>query len=332
MDTDHSSGKKHRVRRTALFFAGAVLLLIIASIVVSAITEPADSVYTYAPEKAVMVTKIVQAAGVGYEPTALPAATQPAAADTPIAPNEQSTSAISRRVIIREGYISLVVEDTQASKQAITEIVAEMEAEGAFVVASNEQGAVDDQMPTIYITIRVPSNRFDEVMERLAAMSVRVSQRREDAQDVTEEYVDLQARLESMEAARDRLREIMQEAETVEELLLAEQQLAEREAEIAAIQGRLKYLSQAAQLSKIEISLYPAASSQPIAPRWQPGETAREALEGLVKSAQGAVDIAIYFGIAILPWLIASGLVMYGAYHVARRYRGGHNRNKHGTL
>ena len=213
--------------------------------------------------------------------------------------------------------------------------MSETEAEGAFVVTSNERYAADGQMPTIYITIRVPANRFDEVMERLAAMSVRVSLRSEDAQDVTEEYVGLQARLESMEAARDRLREIMQEAETVEELLLAEQQLAEREAEIAAIQGRLKYLSQAAQLSKIEISLYPAASSQPIAPRWQPGETAREALEGLVKSAQGAVDIVIYFGIAILPWLTVFGLIVFGAYHIAKRYRGKHNRNKkngHDTL
>ena len=277
MDADHSSGKKHGVRRTALFFAGAVILLIIISMVGSAIIGSANSVYTYAPEKAVIVTKMVRAAGESYEPTAKAAEPTLPPADTPIAPDEQSTSVHTQRVIIREGYISLVVEDTKASEKAITEIVSEMESEGAFVVTSNERDAGDDQMPTIYLTIRIPANRFDEVMERLVAMSVRVSQRSEDAQDVTEEYVDLQARLESMESARDRLRGIMQEAETVEELLLAEQQLAEREAEIEAIQGRLKYLSQAAQLSKIEISLYPAASSQPIAARWRPSETARTA-------------------------------------------------------
>ena len=327
-NTDHGPGKKHGVRRAVVFFTGAVILLIIISMVGSAIIGSANSVYTYAPTEAMMATGRPEPTAQAAEPT-LPAA------DTPIAPDEQSTSALTQRVIIREGYISLVVEDTQASKKAITEIVSETEAEGAFVVTSNERYAADGQMPTIYITIRVPANRFDEVMERLAAMSVRVSLRSEDAQDVTEEYVGLQARLESMEAARDRLREIMQEAETVEELLLAEQQLAEREAEIAAIQGRLKYLSQAAQLSKIEISLYPAASSQPIAPRWQPGETAREALEGVVKSAQGAVDIVIYFGIAILPWLTVFGLIVFGAYHIAKRYRGKHNRNKkngHDTL
>lgn len=320
-NTDHGPDKKHRVRRTVLFFTGAVLLLIIASIVGSAIIGPANNIYTYAPAEAMMATSKPEPTANAAEPTI------PSVGAT-TASHRQSTSASSQRVIIREGYISLVVEDTKASKKAITEIVAEMEAEGAFVVTSNEQGAVDDQMPTIYLTIRVPSNRFDEVMERLAAMSVRVSHRREDAQDITEEYVDLQARLESMEAARDRLRVIMKEAGTVEELLLAEQQLAAREAEIAAIQGRLKYLSQAAQLSKIEISLYPAASSQPIAARWQPSETAREALEGLVKSAQGAVDIIIYFGIAILPWLVVFGLIVYGVYHIVKRYRGRHHRNE----
>jgi hypothetical protein len=210
---------------------------------------------------------------------------------------------VPSRVIIREGYITLVAEDTQATKGAIEGIVGEMESEGAFIVTSEERADVESQMPTVSIVIRVPTERFDEVMDRLAVLAVRVEEQREMAQDVTEECVDLQGRLASVEAARDRLRGIMGEAETMEELLLAKQQLAEQEAEIESLRERLEYLTQSANLSRGEITLRPSVLSQPVA--------------GLVRSLQEAANVLIYFGIVVLPWLVVVGLVVYGV----RRYR-----------
>jgi hypothetical protein len=228
---------------------------------------------------------------------------------------------VPQRVIIRDGYISLAVKDTRASSIAVEQMVKEMETEGAFIVTSQETSATDDPMPEIRMTIRVPAERFDEVMDRLAALGVKVLNRNETAEDVTEEYVDLQARLEAMETARERLKEIMSKAETVEELLSAEQQLTAREAEIESIQGRLEYLTQSAEMSKIEITLLPSVLNLPLGAQWQPGETVRKAYRGLVKSAQGAVDLLIYFGIVGLPWLIILGLIAFGVRHMVRRYR-----------
>lgn len=216
------------------------------------------------------------------------------------------------RLIIRNGSTTLVVKDTRAAHQSIEQIVAEMTGEGAFVVSSTERGSGVEQSPYISLQIRIPATRFDETMDRLAALAVEVRDRNETAQDVTEEYVDVQSRLEALEAARRRLLEIMQNADTTEDLLLAEQQLTQRESELEALQGRLNYLSESARLSSIAIDLWPDLPSQPLDTRWRPNETARRAIDALVSSLQGFADFVIFSGIAVVPWLLVIGLVVLG--------------------
>jgi hypothetical protein len=228
---------------------------------------------------------------------------------------------VTERIIIRDGYISMSVEDTSGASQAIEKLVRELAAEGAFIVSTQETGRENSPMPTINMTIRVPAERFDEVMDRLAGLADRVLTRRESAEDVTEEYVDVQARLEAMKTARERLTKLMEQAATVEELLQAEAQLTQREAEIESLQGRLDYLAQSAKMSKIEINLQPSALSQPLGLQWRPGETAQKAWRGLVRSGQGAVNLLIYFGVVILPWLLVLGALGLGIRRGVRRYR-----------
>lgn len=234
------------------------------------------------------------------------------------APAAQGVAQPVERLIIRNGNISLIVKDTRAAQAEIEAMVAGMAGEGAFVVSSDEQGGLRGESPRISMLIRVPVGRFAETMDDLAALAVEVTSRNESGQDVTEEYVDLQARLESLGTARQRLLEIMKEARTTSDLLQAEQQLTQREAEIESIKGRLQYLSQAAQLSSIHITLEPDRGSQPVDTRWRPARTVREAIETLVDNAQGFGDFLIFFAIAVLPWLVGLGLVIYLIFRVAR--------------
>jgi hypothetical protein len=104
----------------------------------------------------------------------------------------------------------------------------------------------------------------------------------------------------------------MQGAATTEDLLMAEQQLTQREAEIAALKGRMRYLSEAARLSRIHIDLMPYILSQPVDTRWRPAETVREAFDTLLNGTRNFADFLIVFVIAVLPWLLVFGLVVYG--------------------
>jgi hypothetical protein len=243
---------------------------------------------------------------------------QPAAPPAPVASVPETEAQQSDRMIIRSGALTLVVDDTRAANQALVAIVSEMAGEGAFVVTSSERGGTGDKPPAISVTIRVPSARFAEVMDRLAALAVDVVDRTESGKDVTEEYVDVQASIQSLEVARDRLLEIVRSAETTEDLLAAERQLTQRESEINKLKARLQYLAQSSQLSSIAVELRPSVLSGQIAPGWRPSETVRRAVERLAFEFQNFVDRLITFTIADLPWIIGSGLLLLLGYLIVR--------------
>ena len=225
-------------------------------------------------------------------------------------PDDEGVAYAAERLIIRSGNISMYVEDTLAAQATIEQMVESMAADGAFVVSANEYGGTEERQPQISMAIRIPAARFDETMERLADLAVIVNSSNESAEDVTEEYVDLEARLESLEAARQRLLEIMEEARNTEDLLEAEQQLTEREAQIESIKGRMQYLEQSARLSSIWIELQPYILNQPVGDEWRPAETVRRGVDALLDGLRGFGNFAIFFAIAVLPWLLVIGAVV----------------------
>ncbi|HKZ68517.1 MAG TPA: DUF4349 domain-containing protein [Anaerolineales bacterium] len=245
----------------------------------------------------------------------------PAPTEAPAAPAValgNGSPAVTERLIIHNGSMTLIVNDTRAAEQEIEQLVNSMSGEGAFVVSASERGGSDDRPPDVDMFIRVPATRFDEAMDKLAAMAVEVTDRYESADDVTEEYVDLKARMESLETARKRLLEIMQNAATTEELLMAEQQLTYRETEIESIKGRMQYLEQSARLSSISVYLRPYILGQPISTGWRPAETVRKSVERLVQRFENFGAWLIGFVIADLPWLIFYGVVVYAAVRFGR--------------
>lgn len=224
------------------------------------------------------------------------------------------------RLIIRTGNITVSVDDTREAAEAIEERVSSMAGDGAFVVSTNIYGGSTPASPQISMQIRVPSGRFDETMDWLADLAAEgtTPTMSQSGQDVTEEYVDLAARLESLEAARLRLLEIMENSQTTEELLQAEAQLTQREAEIESIKGRMQYLEQSADLSSISITLYPYILGQPVDTRWRPAETIREAFEALIESLQAVGDTLIFLVVFCGPYLLVIIPVLYFLFRFIR--------------
>jgi hypothetical protein len=229
-----------------------------------------------------------------------------------------ASTATTDRLIIRNGSITMEVEDTIATRGAVENLVAEYAGRGAFIVSANESGNTGLGSPYVYMTIRVPSENFDEIMAELAGMAVEVNERYESADDVTAEFVDLEARLEAMEAARQRLLEIMLNADTTEDLLRAEQQLTQREAEIEAIKGRMQYLSTSARLSSISINLTPYIVSQPVDANFDILRVIRRAVDDLLDNLQDFVESAIRFIIIGLPVLLIWLGVLYLIFRALR--------------
>jgi len=154
------------------------------------------------------------------------------------------------RMIVHTGNVALVVEDIAVAMEQIGSMAGGFE---GYVVSSR----VWKQRERLFgnISIRVPAEHFDNSMTMLRQIAVEVTSETTSSRDVTEEYVDLKARLENLEATEIQLHSIMQKAETVEEILEVQRELSKVRGEIEQVKARMQYLERTSATSLININL-----------------------------------------------------------------------------
>ena len=113
------------------------------------------------------------------------------------------------------------------------------------------------------MTLRIPDARLEAVMDSIGALG-RVTSRSLTMQDVTAEVIDLEARLASLVAARDRLRLLQQRAESVADVVAVERELARVQGEIDSMTGRRDHLRDQADRSTLAVTLRPARVLGPL--------------------------------------------------------------------
>ena len=105
------------------------------------------------------------------------------------------------------------------------------------------------------VTIRVPEPRLDAALDTLGRLGT-VTTRSVSAQDVTEEAIDVEARIRSLTASRDRLRELLSRASSVTDVVAVEKELARVQGELDSLQGRLQHLRSTAALAELHVSFH----------------------------------------------------------------------------
>lgn len=153
------------------------------------------------------------------------------------------------RRVIRTAQVTLAVDDLDA---AVRRLVAVTESAGGFV--ANSSIAPRGATPEGVFTLRVPAPRFGAVLEQVEDLGA-VETRRISGTDVTEEFVDLGARVRNLERHEQRLLSFIDRATKVSDLLAIEQELARVRGEIEQLTGRLRYLANQVDLATIEVAL-----------------------------------------------------------------------------
>lgn len=221
------------------------------------------------------------------------------------------------QLIIRTGNLEIVVEDTEA---AVDEIVRRTNAVGGWVVSSNVFQRGTDK--TGSMTIRVPVEQFDAMMNDIEGLAVEVLGSSTSGEDVTEEYFDRRARLENLEATADRVRSFLDEAQDVEEALAVNAELSRLEGEIEAMRGRIQYLEQSAAYSTVNVDITPDALAQPIeVGSWRATGVVRDAFSALITALQGLATIFIWIVVTLLPLALIVLLPLVAVYIFIRRRR-----------
>ena len=222
------------------------------------------------------------------------------------------------RLIIRTANMSIVATDTE---EALNAIAALANNGGGWVVSSEVYQSGNDTK-TGYIQIRIPAEGFQSVLDAISGLAVKVTSLSTSGQDVTEEFVDLSARLGNLEATAARLRTFLDEARNVEEALAVNVELSRVEGEIESLKGRMQYLQQSAAYSSITVNVTPDALAQPIqVGGWQPTGVAKEAVEALIGMLQMLANTAIWLVIFALPVLLVILLPFILLFWLIKRLR-----------
>jgi len=160
------------------------------------------------------------------------------------------------RKIIRNANLTVEVASPAEAQRKIASIA---ESHQGFVVTSEstQRTAEDKTKPevTINLVIRVPAVQFNQIMEEIRAVGTRVAQEKTTGQDVTEEFIDLEARIKNQKALEAQFLEIMKRAGKVADALEVQRELADVRTEIEKLEGRGRFLENQASLSTINVTL-----------------------------------------------------------------------------
>jgi len=164
------------------------------------------------------------------------------ASTEPVAP---ATSTLDR-MTVRTGDQVVVVDSPVTTGRRIERLVVEA---GGYIERSS--GGTDGD---VRIEGRVPAARLDGLMDDVAAMG-KERRRHLTGADVTDQYADLEARLRSSTALRDRLQQLLARAATLDEVLTLEKQIARLQSDIDALQARIDQLKSRVELAALSVSL-----------------------------------------------------------------------------
>jgi hypothetical protein len=212
------------------------------------------------------------------------------------------TSEVTRKMIYTVS-LHLIVQDAD---EAMAEVERLAQDKGGFVSESNVWKSEGYRQATV--TVRIPAEDLNGALAAFRDLALDVESENVDSQDVTEEYVDLEARLTNEQRTEEELLELLEtrsEIGKTEDILEVHRELKTVRAEIERIQGRMRYLDNLSAMATVRLTLTPDELLEPIdVGGWRPQGTAREAVRLLLRTLQFFADAAIVFVLFILPTLI----------------------------
>ncbi|MEX0667915.1 MAG: DUF4349 domain-containing protein [Acidimicrobiia bacterium] len=264
--------------------------------------------------------------------------TTTAAAATTTAPGENDFAdeesgvagvpSVSDRKVIYDVQMQLEAADTRA---AFDRIIALVQGSGGFVAATSiGDTSEEDEQPTISITLRLPADNLTATLTQIRAVADKVVTESLQSQDVTDQFVDIEAQLRNLTALETELLALLAELRDnnnadPSKLLQVFDQIRATRGEIEQLEGRRQMLDNLVSLATLQIGISPLPAAAPIVPNdpaWEPAAQAKGALRDLVEALQGLGDGLIRIGLYTLPILvIAVGPLALVAWFIWKRLK-----------
>jgi len=216
--------------------------------------------------------------------------------------------------IVKNGNLNLKVESADQAAEEIAEIAKN---NGGEVFTSNfyqNQNNIKSGTVTVKVPVRNFETAFAE-MKKIASLVIREST---SGQDVTEQYVDLQAQLKNRRAEEQSFVRILDQARKIDDVLAITRELARVRGNIEQLEGRIKYLEAQTDMSTIAVNLTEDQNIT-IVDSWRPWQIIKESFNVLVKDLQGFVNFLIRLLITVIPLFLLWAVILWLIYRIGKK-------------
>lgn len=243
--------------------------------------------------------------GVGEEIGLMPAA---GGLSLPISRQEAAPTETKDRLVVEESSLSMVVASVRETGD---KIIDQAKSAGGYMVSTSLTNP--EEAPFATVVVRVPADDFRAVLDYFRSLAIKVTSENIRGTDVTDEYVDIEARLTTLEKTKAKFEEIMAKATQVQDILEVQRQLIYIQDQIDALKGRQKYLEQTAKLAKITVYLSTDEYVLPYAPSeaFRPAVVFKQAVRSLVRTLRSLAKAFIWIGVYAIVWLPAIMVIFF---------------------
>lgn len=227
----------------------------------------------------------------------------------PPSPEYAPQSNVSNRLVVTDSYMSLLVANVTEVR---AKIVNYAEQNGGYMVNSNVNNP--EESPTATVIVRVPSKKIDDALSFYRGLGIKVVNENVNGTDVTDQYVDIDARITQLETTKAKLEDLLDRATLIADITNLTQQILSYQSQIDSYKGQQDALKKNADLAKLTIYL----STDEIALPYTPTETFRPsvifklAVRSLVTSLRGIAENAIWLAVYAVIWLPLLLLYVFG--------------------
>jgi hypothetical protein len=222
-----------------------------------------------------------------------------------------STSATIENKIIKTAYVTLEVQDVAGSVESLKATAA---AKGGYLSSTNIQKNYNNRL-TGTVVLRIPQAEFENTLAGIKAIGT-VKSASTQGEDVTEEYIDLQAQKTSYQNQLAQYNAIMKQSTKVEDIIKVQEQIDRVQTELNRLEGRLKYLNSRVDLSTITVNL-----QEPEPVGGESGHNFVSTINEGIAGFFGMIDAIIILFFTLLPVVIL-GALGYGVYRWNKKRKG----------
>ncbi len=206
----------------------------------------------------------------------------------------------SDAMIIKTGYLEVQVDDTNEAVEEVGDIA---QVYNGYVQSSYTYEDYSGQIIG-EVTFRVPVDKFDSALDDVREFADYVSYESIDAEDVTETYMDLDARLGTFYELEEQYLAVLDSAYTVTDILLVYDYLQDVREEIESLESSMQYYESQSSYSTISVYMEEELSVFEGPEKWRPLNVVKEAFSDWIGFLQGLVDKAIWLVIYVWPLVI----------------------------